>query len=204
MSTPVAIIRSIGGFIFDATFEETHTTELEITDNPIETGVAVSDSAYMKPIVLTISAGVSDAPLHKLANDQFADGGGQSRSQNAYLALKKLQSDAIPFSVQTGLFLYQNMIIKRIRTSQDKDTSRVLAFETEIREALIVGTQIVTYPPRAAGTPSHQAAQTVAKGTQQGAQQADTQTQSSLLAKLFSAFGNTSTPGIAPKVAIPQ
>jgi hypothetical protein len=30
----VAIIRSMGGLVFDAVFEETHEADLEVTDNP--------------------------------------------------------------------------------------------------------------------------------------------------------------------------
>ena len=58
----------MGSFVFDAVFEETHEADLEVTDNPVETGVVVSDHAFMKPLRVKISAGVSDTPLKGWVN----------------------------------------------------------------------------------------------------------------------------------------
>jgi hypothetical protein len=180
LTQPVAIIRSVGGLVFDATFEEKHTSELEVTDNPVETGVVVSDHAYMKPYKLTISAGVSDAQLHPRVGDQFQ---GASRSKTAYDLLLKLQAAAEPFDVQTGLKLYNNMICTSIRVSQDKETSQVLSFEADFRSVLVVTTQTVKYPRRKSGTTSRQASPAKSKGEQQGEQE-DGDKKSSLLKKL--------------------
>ena len=170
---PVAIIRSMGGLVFDAVFEETHESELEITDDPVETGASVSDHAYMLPLKLTISAGVSDVSLRgwgsgyyvengHAVNDHNGDGVGdkfwkrnlpkdpfasdvESRSVRAFKMLKELQALAEPFDVQTGLTLYKNMVCKRLRSSQDKDSSNALMFTAELREINIVDTEIVQY-----------------------------------------------------------
>jgi hypothetical protein len=186
----IAIIRSVGGLVFDATFEETHQSELEVTDNPVETGVVVSDHAFMKPLRVTISAGVSDVLLNPRNADPFATGG--SRSRQAFDLLKKLQASAEPFDVQTGLRLYQNMICTNIRTSQDKDTANVLVFEAELREVIIVSTQTVTYPPRKAGSTTRQGKAKTQKGEQQGSQVAETNKKQSILKKLVSALGGGS------------
>lgn len=172
---PVALTRKLGSdelgwYVFDAVFEESHQSDLEVTDNPVETGVVVSDHAYMKPLQLTLSAGVSDTPLdgygggyqvvdgalsggkfdfwsRSAPNDKFASDSG--RAKRAFELLTELQRKAEPFDVQTGLKLYQNMICTSIRTKQDKDTANVLVFEATLREVLIVNTRSVKYTPKA-------------------------------------------------------
>jgi len=144
MPVSTSIIRSIGGLAFDATFEESHDYELQVTDNPVESGVVVSDHAFMLPIKLTISAGVSDSPLGTRIANSFS-GDGNNRPINALRMLTELQRSAEPFAVQTGLKLYRNMVCTNIKASQDKDTAGVLLFTADLREVIIVNTQTVKY-----------------------------------------------------------
>ena len=183
----VAIIRSMGGLVFDAVFEETHEADLEVTDNPVETGVVVSDHAFMKPLRVKISAGVSDTPLAAVTDDPFASDAGRSR--RAFELLTELQKRAEPFDLQTGLKLYENMVCTSIRTSQDKDSSGALLFTAELREVIIVYTQVVSYPPRKAGATKRQAGAKKDKGEQQGKEVTETPKKQSLGKKLLAAAG---------------
>lgn len=162
----LAIIRSIGGLVFDAVLEEQHESSLEVTENPVETGVVVSDHAYMKPERVTISAGVSDVALRALVNDPY--GNGVSRHREAFRLLQELQRKAEPFDVQTGLKLYRNMVCTSLRVVQNKDNSSALMFQAELREVIITFTQSVIYPPRRTGATQQQAGKTKEKGEQQG------------------------------------
>ena len=177
----VAIIRSMGGLVFDAVFEETHEADLEVTDNPVETGVVVSDHAFMKPLRVKISAGVSDTPLTAVTDDPFASDAGRSR--RAFELLTELQKRAEPFDLQTGLKLYENMVCTSIRTSQDKDSSGALLFTAELREVIIVYTQVVTYPPRKPGATKRQAGPKKDKGEQQGKEVTNSAEKKSLIKK---------------------
>lgn len=177
----VAIIRSMGGLVFDAVFEETHEADLEVTDNPVETGVVVSDHAFMKPLRVKISAGVSDTPLAAVSDDPFASDAGRSR--RAFELLTELQRRAEPFDLQTGLKLYENMVCTSIRTSQDKDSSGALLFTAELREVIIVYTQVVTYQPRKPGATKRQAGPKKDKGEQQGKEVTNSAEKKSLIKK---------------------
>lgn len=183
----VAIIRSMGGLVFDAVFEETHEADLEVTDNPVETGVVVSDHAFMKPLRVKISAGVSDTPLAAVTDDPFASDAGRSR--RAFELLTELQKRAEPFDLQTGLKLYENMVCTSIRTSQDKDSSGALLFTAELREVIVVYTQVVKYPPRKPGATKRQAGAKKDKGEQQGSEVTEKPKKQSLAAKLKTAIG---------------
>ena len=189
--TDIAIIRSMGGLVFDAVFEESHQSDLEVTDNPVESGVMVSDHAFMKPLQLTISAGVSDTPLFDVDAlgdfDKFKSDNG--RSKKAYELLTELQAKAEPFDVQTGLKLYKNMVCTSLRTKQDKDTGGALFFEATLREVIIVYTQVVKYSPsRRAGATARQAAANKDKGEQRGNEESGKR--ASILAKITKAIGN--------------
>ena len=183
----IAIIRSMGGLVFDAVFEETHEAELEVTDNPVETGVVVSDHAFMKPLKVTLSAGVTDTPLVVGTDDPFASDAGRSR--RAYELLTELQKKAEPFDLQTGLKLYENMVCTSVRTSQDKDSSGALLFTAELREVIVVYTQVVKYPPRKPGATKRQASAKKDKGEQQGKEVTSKQEKSDLITKAMRALG---------------
>lgn len=197
-----AIIRSMDGLVFDAVLEETHESELEVTDNPVETGVVVSDHAFMKPLRVTLSAGVTDTPLKSwqssggTGKDAWSkqDGGDpfssdSGRSRRAFELLTELQALAEPFDVQTGLKLYSNMVCTSIRASQDKDSSGALLFTAELREVIVVHTQVVKYPPRKAGATKRQAGAKKDKGEQQGKEVTEKPKKQSLGKKLLAAAG---------------
>ncbi len=179
------IARNIGGLTFDATFEETHTADLEVTDNPIETGASVTDHSFLKPFKVRICAGVSNSQL-KPGTDEY--GFGNERIRNAYEALLDLQATREPFDVQTGLKLYSNMICTSIVVPQDKESANAIIFTAELREVIIVYTATVTYPPRAAGKTANQAGKTKDKGEKQGTEAAAPVKQSGLK-RLASAIG---------------
>lgn len=162
----LAVLRYMGGLVFDAVFEEQHNSDLQVTDNPVETGVVVSDHAFMLPLRCTIIAGVTDTPLRTPSDDAFVNG--VSRSKEAFRLLQELQKAAEPFDVQTGLRLYQNMVCLSVRATGDKASENSVSFTAELREIQIVTTETVTYPPRKAGATRQQASKTKAKGEQQG------------------------------------
>lgn len=182
----IAVIRSMGGLVFDAVFEETHESDLEVTDNPVETGVVVSDHAYMKPLRVKISAGVSDVRLDIFSEDPFASSAGRSR--RAFELLTELQKKAEKFDVQTGLKLYKNMICTSIRASQDKDSSAALLFTAELREVIIVNTKVVAYKTMKAGATARQASPTADSGKQQVKEVTSAQAKGSFAVKMKQAM----------------
>lgn len=158
----VTISRSIGELTFDAVFMEDHTAELAVTDNPIETGALVSDHAFMKPLRVQITAGVSDI-LTPTGNPEY--GGGSGRAQTAFQLLCELQASAEPFIVETGLKVYENMVCESVKTAQDVNSASILYFVASLREVLIVETESTNYTTNEA-----QAKKPVNRGEVQGKQ----------------------------------
>lgn len=136
------ILRKFAGLTFDAVFEEAHESNLQVTDNPVESGVVISDHAFMLPLSLTIQAGVTDSPMVERIGDPFSSG---ARSVRAFELLSALQKSAEPFDVQTGLKLYKHMVCVSLKTMQDKETANALVFTADLREVIIVYTRKVKY-----------------------------------------------------------
>lgn len=122
---------NIGGYFFDGFISVEHTRDLQMTENPVETGASIVDHAYVKPAEITMQVMMSD--VHQsLVPGQFT--GTRFRSTNAWQVLTKLQSDRIPMSVFTRLGLYSNMLISRIKATDTAETFRALSAEVTLKE----------------------------------------------------------------------
>jgi len=147
--------RSIAGVQLDAMISEAHDNSVRLTKHPIEKGADITDHAVVEPKRITLNGVVSDSPLGLAAFAQIIDnitglfGSATSdnltRSQAAYNTLLQAQESRVPLTVQTKLKLYENMLITKIRTVQDKDTSRIVDMIIDLDEALITETQVVEF-----------------------------------------------------------
>lgn len=123
----------IGTIEMNVSLNEEHDFNTRISTNPTEDGVEHADNIILLPVILSMTARVSDASMIPLL-PTFG-----SKSIDAYNALVELQHSKKLVTVETGIRAYTNMFIKRIsipRTSQDGNSLR---FELEFWELLIVG-----------------------------------------------------------------
>jgi hypothetical protein len=161
-------------FIADATIEEVHNDDVEVTDHPVEQGTTISDHAFKRPSELMITAGWSDSPNNSgLGNqivgaaanassalqaiigtaraiggivDMFAANGSGSPSQAAYKKLLSMQANRTLFTIYTGKRIYQNMLIKSLATTTDAKTENSAIIRIGCRQILMAQTQTVTVP----------------------------------------------------------
>lgn len=112
---------AIGPVKIDVVIAEDHTSEIEITSNPIENGSEVNDHAYLAPKQVSFEIASSEAAA-------------------TYQALVRFQESRVPFTLVTGLMLYRNMLIKSISAKRDKRTSRILGGTIQMQEVIIVST----------------------------------------------------------------
>ena len=106
-----------------------------------------------KPKQINILAEVSDTPLGVAALGQIVDlvtglfGTSTSenitRSNAAYNAVIQLQEEREPIEIQTKLKLYTNMVITKVTTIQDKDTSRIVRMSIDLQQVIITQSEIV-------------------------------------------------------------
>ena len=140
---------SIGVITFDALVSESVTAEAEITTNPVEQGVDVSDNIVIQPLSFRLEAIISDTPLsytetfNKIVD--FVKGNKHEKpSVKAWNELLKLQADRKPFTYQNNLKKYDNVAIKSLSYTQDKDTFNILSFTATLQEVPTVASQAVS------------------------------------------------------------
>lgn len=117
----IGFSRAIGPIPLNVVLTEDHTTEIEITSNPIETGAEVNDHAYIMPKKVTL---------------EFAD----RNAAATWNALIRFQESRVPFVLVTGLAVYRNMMVKRLNARRDASFSRVLSGSADLQEVIIVDT----------------------------------------------------------------
>lgn len=174
--------RSIGAFTAQVVIEETHIDELEITEHPVEQGATVSDHAWKRPAEVTIMAGWSNSPsitglfqgvaagLQGTVQgvQSIITGNSPNQVRDVYARLLELQASRIPFDVYTGKRVYQNMLIKSLKTTTSKETENALIVTAVLKQVIVVATQIVVIPASAANQSNASATQpTTDSGTRQ-------------------------------------
>jgi len=157
MSITNLFIRSnnnIGGLKFDGWISESHEKVITVTKNPVETGVDIVDHAIIQPARITLEIVMTDSPFVLQRIFDIIDSASRifgtsteenvTRSVQAYLSLEKLADARQPIEVQTGLKLYENMVITKISTPVVNKQS--LDFKVELEEVIIT-TSIVQKIP---------------------------------------------------------
>ena len=119
--TVIAFSGAIGPIKIDCVVREDHVSELTITKNPIEFGADVADHAYIEPKKIRLD---------------IADCGAAA----TYQALVRFQESRVPFTLVTGLAVYANMLIARIRPERYEDNAFILRADVEIEEVIVVST----------------------------------------------------------------
>ena len=131
---------NIAGYFFDGFMDIDVASELEVTENPVETGTAIADHSYVKPTEITMQVIMSD--VHQsLVPGQFT--GGWSRSVTAYKILKEIQTKRIPIAVLCRLGLFENMVIRRLQANDTADTYQALSATVTLVELPIARVKTV-------------------------------------------------------------
>lgn len=136
----------LAGIVVDASVNEEHVSEAEVTRNPVEDGTTLVDHVQLMPKRLTIDGVISDAPLGYavVGNIQNVVGrardlfGGNARSIDAYNDLLNLQASRTPFTVITSLKRYDNMIMTSLSVPRSSATGRSIHFKATMEEIRIV------------------------------------------------------------------
>lgn len=163
-------------FHIDATLTENHSFESDVTENPVEDGVVISDHIDMKPESLTITGVISDTPLNFGASLQGAAtssgaflgkkivgplgsyagvgagavagllAGPGNRMKKSFDHMRNLQSARVPFTVITGLRRYTDMVITSLTINRDGKSGRSFNFTAVLKQIRIVESKVLKIP----------------------------------------------------------
>lgn len=166
--------RSFAGISGYVTLTENTTDALEITQQPVQQGAAISDHAFKKPVNLSIQIKFAASGLGAILG---------SNLQQTYAKLLQLQVPQAnaqgnyvlsPFTVVTPKRSYPNMLLATIGLVTDKTTENALAITCSFQEVLIVNVSTALVNPSQLKNP----------GSNQG-----TQNTGAHQSALFSLFG---------------
>lgn len=132
----ILVKTNINGYFFDAIIREEHTSTLQITEHPVQSGANITDHAFMQPARLVMEIGMSDA-MDAMYPGQFDDTA-YTKSVSAYRVLLDLQKSRLPLSVLTRLYLYKNMLIESLSAPDDYKTLYGLRCTVTMREIMVV------------------------------------------------------------------
>jgi len=147
--------RDINGILVDGIISERTNVEVRVTQNPVESGVDISDHIITVPSTIILEGVVSDTPLGIAAFTNTINniGGavdqvsgyfgasepkGQTRSQQYYTQLVELLKKHEFITLQTKLKRYEFLVFQSIVVEQDKDTSRAVFFTANFHEVIVV------------------------------------------------------------------
>lgn len=161
-------------FVMDVTMTEEHSSDIQVTEHPVESGSDVTDNARPKPDMLTVEGFISETPIGEFwgrydsnnppvttAGYQFLNqvGGdplpGLGRAQAAFDLLRRLKDESEPIAITTQLHYYPTMLIESIRFPRDTTIGDSLKVSIKFRAVRFVTsetTQITVSSVNAQGT----------------------------------------------------
>ncbi len=135
---------------FDVCRIENHSANAESTDYPIEDSADASDHIRKLADEIGLVADVTDHPLvvNRSTDATAPNTGGDSnqRAVSAFDWLYDAQDRGELVAVFTKLRPYRNMNIQSLNVTRDKDTSRVLAAEIQLKQIFVAVTERVDAP----------------------------------------------------------
>jgi hypothetical protein len=117
----------------DTTIQQTHSSEVAITEHPVETGANITDSVHEKPDTITLECVVTDYPLKSSGLPVEA-----GRASGMWAELKRLQKVGKIFQIRTTLEFYDDMLIRSLSapvTAKEKGAVRFSLVASKLRFA---------------------------------------------------------------------
>lgn len=142
---------NIGGIDIDVTIEEDHDDTLEVTEDPVEVGAAITDHSFKKPSVIILRCGWSNSSLAALTSivSGLVSGGTQSAHDyvtGIYSQLRKLQEARQPLTIVTSLWTYDDMLLSGLHVTRDQKTFQALMVTATCRAVILVSTKATSLP----------------------------------------------------------
>jgi hypothetical protein len=133
------LVTKIGTVPLDVSISQKHQFPSKITQNPVEDGTTFADHQVLLPFMLEIDGRVSDAPIS--ITEAIT---GKFGVQDAYRELVRMQKAREPFTVVTGLNVYQNMMIEDLMIPRTASDGQSMRFTAILREIQIIGKDVPT------------------------------------------------------------
>jgi hypothetical protein len=131
----------IDGYPIDACTSESLNAESDVTEHPVENGVAIADHVIQKPIEYTCECVVSDTPIGAIALDptRAAGSGAPLPSRDAFARMMELRETKRTVAIDTVKFgTLQNMELTKFEPKAQSDTGNSLQFSASFKQITVV------------------------------------------------------------------
>jgi hypothetical protein len=128
---------AVESITFDVTNSETPSFDADVTEHAVEFGVANNDNVRAKPVSLRLDVTVTDYPISTKGR---GIGGAPEKGRAARILAKlvDLRAEGTRLFVETGLRVYENMVIKNIVSPRDKALNGALRITLHLVEVKTV------------------------------------------------------------------
>lgn len=126
----------------DVTNSETPTFDADVTEHAVELGTANNDNVRAKPTALRLDVTVTDYPISTKGR---GIGGAPEKGRAARILEKlvNLRTEGTRIFVETGLRVYENMVIKSVSSPRDKALNGTLRITLNLVEVKTVRSESV-------------------------------------------------------------
>jgi hypothetical protein len=139
-----------GNIELDATLEEGHEWNADVTTNPVEIGADITDHVIEQPDRVSIRGVVSDTPLNGIIGNivSFINSltGAEQRSQAVFDLLHELIKLKQPMTIVTKYHIYTDMVLASVNIPRNSGTGEAIEFNAEFVNIRLVSTQTVDVP----------------------------------------------------------
>lgn len=154
VSSPSSKLRFISAealeILLDASLSESHNYNSNITNFPVENGANISDHVSDDPIKLSLRGFITNTPIRIFGGDPGAnidDVTGGDRIKTTFLALLDIRKSRTPFTLVTGLQVYENMLFSNITFPRTPRSGlHSLEFTAELQQIQTVESRTVAIP----------------------------------------------------------
>lgn len=122
---------SIGAIELDATIQEEHAIEFDISQNPLEDQTMFQDSIIERPRQLTMIGVISRHP------DKLIPNVNPIRHKLAWKQFITLARTKLPFVVITSLEVYTNMAVRRMSLPRTLEGTNVSVITFELQQVFV-------------------------------------------------------------------
>lgn len=131
---------SVNGIEFDALISEGRSLTSEVPEYAVESGFSVSDNISIKPMVIEITANITNTPV------TWLDSHGTGRVETVVAQLENLFFSKQLVTVETSTDTYKNMAITMLSVPKDTENMTSREIRMSLKEVTVVSSQTTTIP----------------------------------------------------------
>ena len=132
---------------FDASKDEDHNGENEVTDFPVEEGANITDHSRPKPRTVSIHAYVTGTPV-SLLNIATPPGFKATRGKDAWKQMDKWRREGTKLTAITTLFAYIDVVITKLSVPRNAQNADGIEFTINLKEVFTASSKLVPKPVR--------------------------------------------------------